>query len=216
MLPLFATRAWVVILPREAYYMIGPWMLLAAAGLGSIPGRSTFWVTSALLIAMAGFRVRHLSVFPEAVATGQAVEFAREHSAPGDLIVHAESHSLLSFLMSMPGARNRLLMEPGRRVPYFDGGLAVPESCYLSPEEWQREREHRSVWWAVRVDRAYATKGKVSRAGQAAAESIEATHPDSTWQFPPFTVWRGHAAPASTAPPATALSRAARPISSSG
>jgi len=190
-LPLFATRAWVVILPREAFYMITPWMMLAAAGIGTIRSRTAFWTVSVVLVALAGWRARRLNVFPEAVATGQAVEFARERSAPGDLVVHAESHSLLAFLLEMPGARNRLLMEPGHTVPYFDGGLAVPESCYLSPEEWRREREQRRVWWAVRVDRAYATKGTVSRAGAAVAESIAAAHPDSAWSFPPFTVWRG-------------------------
>jgi hypothetical protein len=198
-LPLLATRAWVIILPREATFMIGPWLLLVAAGLVLLPVRGLRWVACALLIAVAGWRLARHHVFPEAVETGRAIEFLRPRVVAGDYVVHAETHSLLAGLTALPHLRHRILVPEGQRVPYFDGGLEVPDSCYLSPAGWTRVSSGLGRWWGLRVDRAFATRGTVSRAGAAGELEIEAARPESTWRFGPITLWRGGRAPADSA-----------------
>jgi hypothetical protein len=135
----------------------------------------------------------HSPRFGEAVSAGNAGAWVESHAKPGDLVVHAEPHSLFSFRYAHPSLRNRLLRDPGDRLPFFEGGLIVPDSVYLSPTEWRKEIATGDRWWGVRVDRALATKGKVWRAGAAQAESLRAAAGDSVWSDGPVSVWEGKA-----------------------
>ena len=189
-LPLLSPRLWVIILPREVLYILPLWLLLVGAGLARLPGR---WTAPALAILLFAFGARAWSrhgPFTEAVSLQRAERFVQVHGTPQDLVLHAESHSLLFFLYHDPGARNRLLLPRGERVPYFEGGLAIPESVYYSPEDWARDRAAGARWWGVRVDRAYVTRGRVSRAGERGAAMLQAAS-DSSWSWPPVTLYRG-------------------------
>jgi hypothetical protein len=186
----FSTRVWVVLLPREVLFLVPLLLMLVAGGIAAIPARVPRTALTLLLLALAARGGLRLPRFAEAVATGRAADFVAAHAERGDLVVHAEPHSLFSFLYAHPTLRSRLLREPGDRLPFFEGGLAVPESLYLSSSEWRAERAgHR--WWGVWVDRALATKGRVWRAGAAQAESLRAAAGDSLWHDGPVTVWEG-------------------------
>ena len=190
-LPLLSPRLWVVILPREVLYIAPLWLLLVGAGLMGLPGRRTGPALAALLFAFGARAYLRHQPFPEAVALERAESYVLAHAVPGDLVVHAESHSFLFFNYHAPRARNVLLVEAGQRVPYFEGGLAIPESLYVSPERWEWERASGEHWWGVRVDRAYVTRGVATRAGAAGAARMQAAC-DSAWSFPPVTLYRGH------------------------
>ena len=189
----FATRFWVVLLPREILFILPLWLMLVAAGLASLP-RAT--AQGALLAALLLLGLRTLKPLPRLAEIGETAAAART-LAPlvpgGGLVLHAEPHSLLYFLQYHPRYENRLLLPAGARVPFFEGGLAIPESLYVSYDAWRAERDAGRPWWGVRVDRALATRGQVWRAGEAPAESL-AVYGDTLARSGRVTVWRSRAA----------------------
>ena len=187
-----ATRIWVVILPREILFILPLWLLLVAAGLDVVPWRLVQGVVAAGLVAFAAFGALHPTRYVEAVETKQAADFVKAHAQPGDLIVHAEPHSLEFFDYYHPEYRNRVLITAGDHLPFFEGGLGIPESLYISPGEFRIQRLTGARWWGVWVDRALATRGKVWRAGGTMADTIRtAANGDSLWHQGAVTVWGG-------------------------
>jgi hypothetical protein len=146
-------------------------------------------VPAALLLAVAVRAARRPPVFTEAVATGRAAEYVAKRARPGDLVVHAEPHSLLYFTYAHPELKSRLLRDRRERLPFFEGGLAVSDTFYMTAPEWRAAIATRERWWGVWVNRALATRGKVWRAGAAEAESLRAAAGDSAWTEAPVTVW---------------------------
>lgn len=189
-LPLLSCRLWVIILPREVLFMLPLWLLLVGAGLERLPGRWAAPAVAALLFAFGANALSKHDAFAEAVSLQHADQFVRAHASPRDPVIHAESHSLLFFLYHDPLARNRLLLPRGARVPYFEGGLVVPESLYYSPEDWARDRAAGARWWGVRVDRAFVTRGRVSRASESEAALLKSAS-DSSWTWGPVSLYRG-------------------------
>ena len=190
-IPLLATRGWVVILPREALHALPLYLLLVAGGLAMIPWRIVSVLGGLALLAGAGRAALRASPHPEPVAFGKAEAFLRTRVEPGALVVHGESHSMVFFTHYLPRARNRILVEAGQRVPFYDAGLVIPESLYISPEQLNDERARGAPWWGLRTDRSLATKGKFYRAGARAVELFRETAGDSVWQSAPVTIWRG-------------------------
>ena len=189
-LPLLSPRLWVIILPRDVLYILPLWLLLAGAGAERLPGRWSATAVFALLFAFGARASSRHGAFAEAVSLRRAESSIRAHAKPADLVLHAESHSLLYFLYHDPAARNRLLLPVGQHVPYFEGGLAIPESAYYSPEDWARDRATGAHWWGLRVDRAYVTRGHASRAGESGAADMKALS-DSVWTCQPVSLYRG-------------------------
>lgn len=189
----FATRFWVVILPREVLFMLPLWLMLAAAGLAQVRPTALQAVLLAGLLGLGLRGLRPLPRYPETLETRRA-EFMLAPAAPrGALVLHAETHSLLYFAQYRPEYRNRILMAPGAHLPFFEGGLAIPDSLYMDYDAWRRERAAGVPWWGVRIDRALATRGQVWRAGEAAAESLAAAG-DTLWRHGPITVWKSRTA----------------------
>jgi len=187
-----ATRTWVVILPREGLFILPLWLLLVAAGLEAIPWKPAQALVALGLVAFAARGALSLSPYAEAFETGKAGEFVKARAQAGDLVVHAEPHSLVFFDYYYPGFRNRLLMEPGAHVPFFEGGLGIPESLYVTPGEFRTQRLTGAHWSGVWVDRALATRGQVWRAGGSMADTIRvAAGGDSLWHQGAVTVWGG-------------------------
>jgi hypothetical protein len=76
-------------------------------------------------------------------------------------------------------------------VPFYEGGLVVPDSQRLQPAAWDSLRACR--WWAVRVDRALVTRGVASRAGTAAADTFATAAGAEIRRFGPVSVWEAPA-----------------------
>jgi len=185
----FATRFWVVILPREILFILPLWLMLVAAGIASLDRAAVQGTLLAVLLLLGVRSLKPLPRYDEIVQT-HAAEKALAGTVPaGGLVLHAEPHSLLYFLEYRPQYENRLLLPAGTRVPFFDGGLAIPESLYLSYDRWRDVRSAGRPWWGVRVDRALATRGQVWRAGQAAADSL-AMYGDTLARNGRVTTWR--------------------------
>lgn len=185
----FATRFWVVLLPREVLFMLPLWLMLVAGGIASLPRAPAEGALLAALLLLGIRTLKPLPRLPEIVETAAAARALAPVVPAGGLVVHAEPHSLLYFLQYHPRYENRLLLPAGARVPFFEGGLVIPESLDITYDAWRAARESGRPWWGVRVDRALATRGRVWRAGEAPAESL-AVYGDTLARIGRVTVWR--------------------------
>lgn len=190
-LVLVASRLWVVIYPRDALFLTPIALTLVAAGVLAL--RPPI-VRIAAMVVLVGLGLRALALhgpIPEVEGLRRAAAVLRAEAAPGDEVVHAETHSLFYFRYHDPHGDHRLLLPAGRHVPFYDAGLLVEDGWTVSPERWARERARTARWWAIRVDRALATRGVAYRAGLVGLGAIEAAGPDTAWRFGPVTLWRG-------------------------
>jgi hypothetical protein len=191
-LPPLAERVIPLTFPTEFLFAAPFALALVAAGVDAAPWRTA---RVALLVLLAVAAVPHewsAPPFREAVALRDALGVLRRHAAPRDLVVHAETHSLLFALWYDPGGRHRLLVEDGA-TQYFDGGLVIPDSNRIGRAAFAAERATGRPWWAMSVDRARVTRDQFLRAGRAEVATLDSVATGPRWSLPPVTVWQGRA-----------------------
>ena len=187
-LPVFATRICVLILPREALFILPYWMLAMAAGVTQLPTRPLRWAAATALAGLALFGALRPRAPDEGVVTEQSRKWLDAHALPGELVVHAETHSLLFFMWHEPQFENRILEPAGQPAPFFEGGLVVPRSAYISRAEWSRRRAQARSW-GVWVNRAVVSHSVITRAGADDAALFRMAAGDSAWSRGSVTVW---------------------------
>jgi mannosyltransferase len=189
-----STRLWALVLTRDMLVVMPFVFLLVALGLERLPGQVAPALASLVLIAIGAREYATHERFTEPLRLDLVEQIVDQAAHPNDLVLHAETHSLLFFLYYEPGRHNRLLADPGYHVPYFDAGLVIPDSCLITPAEWARQRAAGVDWWGIRVDRAYTTRGHSTRAGARDAAEFDSVAHDRHWNFPPVRVWHDVAA----------------------
>lgn len=183
---LFATRAWPFIVQRDMLYVLPFAYVLIAIGLEGVPWRFARLGVLVTLLALAGRRVATAQPWAEPLALRRADSRIRTSTAPGDLILHAEPHTLFYFEYHLPDRRNRLLYPAGERVPYFDTGLMISDSTYWTPDRWRADG---GPWVALHCDRAFVQFGIPKRAGTWAKAQFDSAGADTVRQDPPITTW---------------------------
>lgn len=184
-----STRWWAFVVTRDMMLLAPFVYLLVAIGIGRLPGRVLPLAAVLVVLVFAAREWRHHTRFPEPVQLARAETLISQTARPGELILHAEPHSLFFFRYYEPERRHMLLADPGYHVPYFEGGLVVPDSWMITPAEWAAARQRGEPWWGVRVDRALAARGHTVRAGARDAAEFDSLAHDKTWSFPPARVW---------------------------
>ncbi len=192
LLPPLAIRVLPVSFPNEFLFAAPIWFALVAAGVDGRPLRGLRLALAAVLVALAARWSWQAPPFPEGVALRASLARLAAMRAPGDLVVHAESHSILTALYYDPAGRHRLLLGDGG-TEYFDGGLEIPVSARITTAAFAREVDGGAAWWGVGVDRARVARDQVTRAGAAQARAIAAAAHGRRWIIPPVTLWEGRA-----------------------
>lgn len=149
---------------RYMYFALPPLLAVAAGGFDVVAGwgrdragaaRFALW---ALLAAMLALEVRAVvwSRPPdEADALARATVWIREEARPGDVVYCADTHALLFLAHYEPGLFVRLLwFDPD--LPYFEGGIVIPDSLRCRPEDFRATGAQGRRWWGVRVRRGGA------------------------------------------------------------
>jgi hypothetical protein len=198
----FVTRVWPFAASRDLLFVLPFAYVLVALGLEAVPWRVARVAAFALLIGFAARRIATWQPWAEPRALWRAELRLRQITAPGDLVLHAEPHSLAYFQYHMPSRTNRLLAPPGERVPYFDFGLAIPDSAYWTPDAWRAHVAGGGRWVALHVDRAFVQYGVPHRAGTWARARFDSASAPEIVHDPPVRLWvgaaRGGTPPAST------------------
>jgi hypothetical protein len=191
---LFATRAWPLVVQRDMLYLLPFVYVLVGLGLAGIGWRPVRLGLMALFLTFATRRVVTAHPWAEPLALRRVETRLRATTRPGDLLLHAEPHTLFYFQYHLPAWRNRLLQPPGERVPYFDTGLMIADSTYWTPDDWHAHVARGGGWNAMLADRAFVQYGIARRAGGWARAQFDSAHADTSLQDPPIHLWIGRPA----------------------
>ncbi|MEO5988294.1 MAG: glycosyltransferase family 39 protein [Candidatus Eisenbacteria bacterium] len=142
-------------------------MALVAAGVMLLPGRAPRWVVIALLASGALRSTWLRAPQPEAESLALVRSHLASRARAGDLVFHADTHTLLFSQHYLPNLRHRLLIG-GQRLPYFEGGLLVAESTRAVPDELAAAHVLGSRWFAL----AARPAGIDTRAARAQFDSL--------------------------------------------
>ena len=136
---------------RYMQFVLPAWCMLLAAGIMGIR-----WQPLAAVIAL-GFAVlaaRSLALqqpFEESRELALAERYVAERARPGDVVLTADTHSLLFFVEHEPAlARYRLLLVGGP-LPYYEGTAVIPDSIVWKNEDFVRLRASGGRWYGVRT-----------------------------------------------------------------
>lgn len=150
-----------VFAPKYMMFAIPTLCALLAAGTLRLPRALSATVTVALLaLALRAGFVR--APYPEADALGRAKRVLDAELRAGDVLFHADTHTLLFGEHYYPQANHRLLLM-GQRLPYYEGGHLIPDSVRVEAGELVTTRDHGLRWFALAArpagldDRAAAT-----------------------------------------------------------
>ncbi len=93
---------------------------------------------------------------------------------PGDVVFHADTHTLLFGQHYFTQQRHRLLLE-NQRLPYFEGGLLVPDSTRAEGTELDLAQANGIRWFAM----ASRPAGLDTRAARARFDSLAVDRVDT-------------------------------------
>lgn len=181
-----AMRGAGLFVERYMLFVLPAWCLLLAAGVMGLPRP---WMRMAFVPLLLLFDVRALVRHtPQA----EAVEMARleTHLAlrvrPGDLVLHADAHSLLysRHYALDPGDHRLFLPDPDAPPPYYEGDLVIPAPWRVTAEDFERLRSSGRPWWGV------ATRYGYGRADSAAAR-LAAYAAGPVWHDGRAMAWAG-------------------------
>lgn len=156
---------------------------LVAAGVSRLPGRHAATIATALLAFIAVRSTLKHSPQPEAASLARARAYLQPRLRADDVVYHADTHTWLFGVHYFTAQRHRLLLG-NQRLPYFEGGLIVPDSVRALPGEAIARDLAGDRWFAM----AARPAGLDTRAAGAEFDSL-ANVPRSTLGV--VTVWDG-------------------------
>ncbi|MFN8586358.1 MAG: glycosyltransferase family 39 protein [Candidatus Eisenbacteria bacterium] len=171
-----------VFAPKYMMFAIPSFVALVAAGALRLP-RALGPVLGVALVALAlraGF-VR--TPYPEAASLGRAKQALVHELRPGDVVFHADTHTLLFGEYYFPQARHRLLLM-GQRLPYYEGGHLVADSMRAEAGELVDAHTQGRRWFALAARPAGLD-------GRAAASLFESASGAPAETLGVVRLWRG-------------------------
>ncbi|MBI5170443.1 MAG: glycosyltransferase family 39 protein [Candidatus Eisenbacteria bacterium] len=136
-----------VFAPKYMMFAIPSLCALIAAGTLRLPKVASAALAVALLALglRAGF-VR--APYPEADALGRTKRVLDSELRAGDVVFHADTHTLLFGERYYPKSRHVLLLM-GQRLPYYEGGHLVPDSVRAEAGALVSAHDHGLRWFAL-------------------------------------------------------------------
>lgn len=130
------------------------WCALLAGGVVAI-GANVLQIGAAIVLAgIAARSLRAHAPLEEAIELRLAARDLSAVVTPNDVVIHADTHSLLFFLEYEPHMRAQRLLLIDPALPYFEGADVIPDSLRISAAEFERLRGAGTRWWAVHTHHA--------------------------------------------------------------
>jgi len=187
-----ANRGTGVFVERYMLFGLPAWCVLLAAGAA---GLRWAWLRAAsiallLLVAARGLFLHEPQV--EAARLTRLESYLAAHVRSGDVVVHADAHSLL-FARHYgldPGVHLIYLRTPG--LPYYEGNLVIPDAWRIGPHELEALRSSGRRWWAVDTRYGFVR-------ADAETTDLALAAGARVWTIDRATVWGGQGAGADSA-----------------
>jgi mannosyltransferase len=172
-----------VFVERYMLFALPAWCVLLAAG---VTGPRSMWVrvpALALLLLVAARALMVQQPQPESEAMVRIEDFLAPRVRPGDVVVHADAHSLLFARHYALDRGEHLLYLPRPRLPYYEGDAVIPAEWRIGPKQLERLQRSGRTWWGVTSRYGYAPADSGARDLAAAARG-------PTWVLGRATVWK--------------------------
>jgi hypothetical protein len=175
------------------------WCALLGGGVVAI-GVNLVQIGAALVLTLVAARsLRAHAPLEEAIELRLAARDLSRVVTENDVVIHADTHSLLFFLEYERHMRRQRLLLIDPALPYYEGADVIPDSLRISAAEFERLRGAGTRWWAVHTHHAGFDT-------QAALDTLEAHAGTIRHEGSLVTVISGDATTGS-APPAAPPSR---------
>ena len=191
----FAMRGAGVFVERYMFFTLPAVCLLVAAGLAGIRPRMLRLAAIVIVLASAvrGVVLRGKQV--EAASLTQVEAWLAPRVAPGEVVLHAEAHSLLFARHYRLDPGHHLLLLGGAPLPYYEGDLVVPAEWRVTSAFLDSVRAGERPWWGVAYRSGYEGSAEAENAIAHAARGPILT-------LERATAWYGRPAPADSIAPA--------------
>jgi uncharacterized membrane protein len=192
-----AMRGAGVFVERYMFFTLPAWCVLIAAGIVGLP----LWPlrAGAALVVLAS-ALRALLLREPQVEARHLTEVERWLSprvAAGDVVVHADAHSLVFARHYALDAGRHVLLLATPRLPYYEGDLIIPSAWRVDTAFVDSLARGGTRWWAVSYRAGYA-------GSDVAAARLARAARDTALALPRATVWRGGDAPGAAPRPGSA------------
>jgi Dolichyl-phosphate-mannose-protein mannosyltransferase len=189
-----AMRGAGVFVERYMFFTLPAWCMLIAAG---IVGLSPLPLRAGAALVVLASALRALLLREPQVEARHLTEIERWLSprvAAGDVVVHADAHSLVFARHYALDAGRHVLLLATPRLPYYEGDLIIPREWRVDTAFVDSLALSGARWWAVSYRAGYA-------GSDVAAARLASAARDTTLALPRATVWRGGGAPDAAARP---------------
>jgi len=193
-LPLLSLRLWSLNFPRETTYVALLLFPLVTTGALTLPVRPLRFLVSAALLLFALHADWKPDRFPEPIMLKRAADELARTARPDDPILHSDTHSLLFFRFYDPAGNHRIVWRADEGIPYFDGGLMVPDTWRITPAGWDSLQARDARWWGVSLNRAQVKPVHGHTRTGAEFDSVARRVPGaSSIDFAPVRLWESPA-----------------------
>jgi mannosyltransferase len=169
---------------RYMMFALPAFCLLVAAGLDAIASRPARAAIALGLLALAARGTFLAEPQAEATSLVRAEAWLGAHVAPGDTVVHADSHSFLFARHYALDAGRHVLLAGAGPLPYYEGELLIPEGWRVSPAAVRRLAASGRPWWGMHE--RYGFPG-----AQPGADSLAALAAGGADSLGRVTLWTG-------------------------
>jgi hypothetical protein len=139
---------------RYMDFAIPAWCALLGAGAAGLRWKPVAIGVALALGGLAAYSLARHQPLEEPRDLRLAEQHLAARAQPGDVLIHADTHSLLYFVQHEPGITGQRLLIVGPRLPYYEALGVIPDSLFVSPREFERLRAARIRWWGVRTHHA--------------------------------------------------------------
>jgi hypothetical protein len=175
-----------VFVERYMLFSLPGWCVLLAAG---ATGPRALWVRLPALALLLLVALRALLLHEpqaEAAEMTRIEGFLTRRVQSGDVVIHADAHSLLFARHYALDAGEHLLYLRDPRLPYYEGDAVIPAAWRVGPRDLERLRSSGRRWWGVDARYGYAPADSAARDLAAAARG-------PAWSIARANVWAGWA-----------------------
>ena len=136
---------------RYMEFALPAWCVLLAAGAIGLRWSAVAAAVSIGLAVIAALSLSRHEPLEEPRELHIAQQDLSRRAAPGDVVICADTHSLLFFMHHAPGLARYRLLELDPRLPYYEALGMVPDSAMITAPEFRSLRKSGARWWGVRT-----------------------------------------------------------------
>lgn len=157
---------------------------LAAAGILQLRWPRLRVVVAVLVLLFAARATLFVHRVGEPESLARLREFLAPRAESSDVVLHADTHTLLWGWRYVPQARHRLVLVTP--LHYYDGAAVIPDSSRTTPDEVRMVAGQGDRWWGLATDQAGIDVRPV-------AAVFDSLAPSRTFGL--IRLWRPHLAP---------------------